>query len=147
MLLQWYLLKPCMLSHSSAWSHFSPPEPLTRFANRSLLHCGGNFLFLIIKLLLWRVSQYGWIYWSLLQLYSYKCCNYANRSVHCGLVVLLLRTCANHSECFVTGRQCAWSIIWWRKTFRQAIPAPQLCRTLQTHATLIMLSSINARFE
>ena len=31
--------------------------------------------------------------------------------------------------------------------FRQAIPAPQLCRTLKTLATLIMLSSNNARFE
>jgi len=32
-------------------------------------------------------------------------------------------------------------------TFRQAIPAPQLCRTLKTLATLIMLSSNNALLE
>jgi len=32
---------------------------------------------------------------------------YADPSVHRGLVVLLLRMRANHSESFVTGRQCA----------------------------------------
>ena len=58
-----------------------------------------------------------------------------------------LWTCANHSESFVTWSHCAWRMILWRKTFRPAIPAPQLCRTLKTLATLIMLFSNNARFE
>ena len=84
--------------------------------NRSVLN--GNLAWLYCDVM----SQYGWIYWSLLKLCSLKCCNYADPSVHRGrVVVLLLRKCANHSESFVTGRQCAWWIILWHKAFRQAV--------------------------
>ena len=53
--------------------------------------------FAVSWFLLWRVSQRGWICWSLLKCCFERCCNCANRSVQLWLV-LLLRTCTDHSS-------------------------------------------------
>jgi len=53
------------------------------------------------------VSQYWWIYWSLLKFYSWKWCNYASRCAHRGLwhvVLNAMNLCEPQRKLEVNGK-------------------------------------------